>query len=425
MLINSSSPWRMSSSISLRALIRTASTLSASTASCSLLRSPLPLLLFRPSPLCRQPFRSISDDSSDTQASLQQSLNFVKLPGLSEEDERRFQILQFEVDVLRQSGYKVPSAIAEEEWRELLAKPSKHSRLKYYNYLFKSEMGRLKVIRQKERKAEKRQEKFDAMVREREEAPDRIQYGLGHNTFFPYIRDADMLQAQNYKLARARCIGQPLVVDLGFDEWMTEREQVNCATQLRDAYAYNRDARDPFWLQFCNVNFQGHTYKAMEGAIGNINLPSCLLEFSEKSYLDLFPKEKIVYLTPNAEYNMREFNEDDVYVIGAIVDRSQSKPLTLAKAKREGLRMAKLPIDVYLRWAVGSKYLALNHVISLLVDVKRNGDWEAALRAHIPKRKVFQPEDEAAETLQQPRVRANQRLVHASRNRDARNLMAP
>lgn len=97
------------------------------------------------------------------------------------------------------------------------------------------------------------------------------------------------------------------------------------------------------------VDLQSPSLKALEGAIGNLHTPACLIEVSRKSYLDIFPKEKIVYLSYNADQVLKEFNEDDVYIIGAMVDKHNPKPFSMAKAKREGLRMAKLPLDIYLR----------------------------------------------------------------------------
>lgn len=57
---------------------------------------------------------------------------------------------------------------------------------------------------------------------------------------------------------------------------------------------------------------------------------------------------------------MTEFDPDSVYIIGGIVDKKDSTPLTMAKAKREGIRMAKLPLDKYLRWGSSGKSLTLN-----------------------------------------------------------------
>ena len=94
--------------------------------------------------------------------------------------------------------------------------------------------------------------KHEQLRREVEENPEGIRYGLNMNTFFPYIRETTMLATQNIKLAQARMFGQPLIFDLDYDDWMDGREQTNTAMQIRDAHAYNKDARDPFWYQVLN-----------------------------------------------------------------------------------------------------------------------------------------------------------------------------
>lgn len=70
--------------------------------------------------------------------------------------------------------------------------------------------------------------------------------------------------------------------------------------------------------------------------------------------------------------------------------QTNNEPLSLAKAKRDGLKMAKLPLDRYIEWAPGSKKnLNINHMIPILLDLKLTGDWEFALR-HIPTRKLME-----------------------------------
>lgn len=55
--------------------------------------------------------------------------------------------------------------------------------------------------------------------------------------------------------------------------------------------------------------------------------------------------------------------------------------------------MQKLPLDRYLQWGSGSgKSLTLNQMISVLLDVKKTGDWKYALR-HVPRRKVIKEEE--------------------------------
>lgn len=47
--------------------------------------------------------------------------------------------------------------------------------------------------------------------------------------------------------------------------------------------------------------------------------------FHEKNYLDVFPKEKIYYLTSESDNIIENFEEDTYYIIGGIVDHNQYK----------------------------------------------------------------------------------------------------
>ncbi|GBP39974.1 Mitochondrial ribonuclease P protein 1 homolog [Eumeta japonica] len=68
---------------------------------------------------------------------------------------------------------------------------------------------------------------------------------------------------------------------------------------------------------------------------------------------------------------------------------TNNEKLSLAKAKRDGLKMAKLPLDRYLEWGSGGKKnLNINHMVSILQDLKISGDWEYALK-HVPRRKLL------------------------------------
>lgn len=103
-----------------------------------------------------------------------------------------------------------------------------------------------------------------------------------------------------------------------------------------------------------------------------------------------------------------------------------NEPLSLAKAKREGLRMAKLPLDRYLQWGSGSgKSLTLNQVINIMNDMKVTGDWAHSLR-HVPKRKLaeFNIDENMSRSSDRPvydRVRRERKWV-PSPNIDLSNL---
>lgn len=80
----------------------------------------------------------------------------------------------------------------------------------------------------------------------------------------------------------------------------------------------------------------------------------------------------------------------DIYPVFQV----NNDPLSLAKAKRLGLRMARLPLDRYLQWGAGSgKSLTLNQMVNILLDLKKTGDWTTALR-HVPRRKIYDEQNE-------------------------------
>ena len=45
--------------------------------------------------------------------------------------------------------------------------------------------------------------------------------------------------------------------------------------------------------------------------------------------LDVFPHDKIVYLTGDAEEELEEFDPEEVYIIGGIVDHNRLKNITI------------------------------------------------------------------------------------------------
>lgn len=94
----------------------------------------------------------------------------------------------------------------------------------------------------------------------------------------------------------------------------------------------------------------------------------------------------------------------------------------MAKAKRLGLRMARLPLDHYLQWGAGSgKSLTLNQMINIMLDLKQTGDWMTALR-HVPRRKVVDlktESDKFRNKLNKHANRVNIRIDRLLRNDDS------
>lgn len=306
---------------------------------------------------------------------------------ISEEEVDFEELVKLEVELCRQEGHRVPVVITPFQWQELLTKSSVRARKKYLSFLFVNEKKKENDKKKREIKRLMREEK----EREREKVEDaqdqHIQYGLWRNCIFPKILDSTMNHFYHTRVISAIMYGQPLLVDLSFDEHMTPKERQNCAYQLQLLIGLNRIHDDPYNLQLCNAGKSSDTLRRLERYIPTLSEPEFPLIVRPENYLSLFPRNQLVYLTPHCREEMTQYDHNAVYIIGGIVDKSSGNPLTLAKAKKEGIRMQKLPLDKYLSWGIGGKCLTLNQIFNIMLDIKHTGDWHHSLR-HVPRRKL-------------------------------------
>ncbi|KAL0851043.1 hypothetical protein ABMA28_006934 [Loxostege sticticalis] len=301
--------------------------------------------------------------------------------------EKKLRILMLEVEVMRQDGRYAPNSLNTNQWQHLMTLHSRNQRNNYLTYLWKTEKAR---ENQKAKKEARRKEFEESKPEENKEFPDDLLYGLTHQALFLRIRDQSINNFDNYRALQAIKYGQPVVIDCSYEEHMVLRETVNSAKQMTFVFGDNRIHKDPFDIHMCNVNLRGDFMKQLRRNIPSLEEPWFPLNIHTKSYLDIFPKDKLVYLTPHCREELTKFDHDAIYIVGCMVDKVNNEPLSLAKAKRDGIKMAKLPLDRFLEWAPGSKKnLNINHMLPILSDLKISGDWEFALR-HIPRRKLME-----------------------------------
>ncbi|KAJ3514246.1 hypothetical protein NLJ89_g2485 [Agrocybe chaxingu] len=233
--------------------------------------------------------------------------------------------------------------------------------------------------------------------------------------------------------------GGNVVVDLGFDSLMSDKEVVSLCSQLAYTYSTNRQASFPFGLTFTSLS--GRTEKRLD-SLGDAShrrwsntkwsldsyeslwedpeaspasmydntpqaeaCPSNGIEGHEKveasegasagveedpgdqSVRNCPQKGSFVYLTADTEDELLELKPDETYIIGGIVDHNRHKNLCLNKAKESGIRTARLPIGLYLSSLPTRKVLTVNQVFEILVKWVETKDWEQAFNSIIPKRK--------------------------------------
>ena len=105
--------------------------------------------------------------------------------------------------------------------------------------------------------------------------------------------------------------------------------------------------------------------------------------------------ERLVYLTSDSETTLEELNDNDIYIIGGIVDRNRWPRIAINRAQGLGLRTAKLPIEEHLH-LVTTKVLTCNHVMGILLKCREfENDWKKAMLDVLPPRKNIRSKDEA------------------------------
>ncbi|OTF73269.1 hypothetical protein BLA29_001417 [Euroglyphus maynei] len=295
------------------------------------------------------------------------------------------------------TGY-VPSDISGEQMSDLLCMENERQRKQYFRYLFLNEIRK----RKDSIKRMKRRERYQQYLNTRNERRTfgifdengQLSYQLWSNTLIGRISSRNVSHIRSaQRLRYASMFGQKLVIDLDYDDHMSLNEcriQVNHIVRLVGENLRTTD--DPFDIYFTNCNYEKPTMKHLSRYFDTMpfQLMSLEQQFLRKSYLNVFDRKRLVYLTPNASETLTDYNHDDIYIIGAFLDKfNLNKPVSHTKATSDGIRQYRLPLDQYVPWASGSsKHLCIMHVVAILNQMKLTNDWRQSLREQIPKRKM-------------------------------------
>ncbi|XP_011846177.1 PREDICTED: mitochondrial ribonuclease P protein 1 isoform X1 [Mandrillus leucophaeus] len=283
------------------------------------------------------------------------------------------------IEMWRLLGKEVPEHITEEELKTIMECVSKTAKKKYLKYLYLKEKHKKAKQIKKEMKAAAREAAKNVKLLETTEE-DKQQ-----NFLFLRLWDRNINIAMGWKGAQAMQFGQPLVFDMAYENYMKPEELQYTISQLLESEGWNRRNVDPFHIYFCNLKTDSAYHRELVKRYEE-KWDKLLLTATEKSHVDLFPKDSIIYLTADSPNVMTTFRHDKVYIIGSFVDKKMQPGTSLAKAKRLKLATECLPLDKYLQWDTGNKNLTLDQMMRILLCLKNTGSWEEALK-FVPQRK--------------------------------------
>ncbi|NXH21876.1 TM10C methyltransferase, partial [Bucco capensis] len=279
------------------------------------------------------------------------------------------------VEMWRLAGRLVPENISEEQLKAFMDCPSKTAKKKYLKFLHLKELHKKNDKRKMDEKRERRLEA-------QEQAPETDE--TKRNSFMCLFSNC-MDRAYNWRVAQSMIFGQPLIFDMSYEKDMSVREVANAVKQIVLSEGFNRRSADPFHIHFCNLK-DGSLYhkeflKHYKEAWGKL-----LITVTDQCYTEVFPKDKLIYLTADSPKVMKTFDHNKIYIVGSMVDKSIKRGVSLAQAKRLGLETAALPLEKYLLWNAGAKNLTLDQMMQILLTLKDTEDWKKALE-FVPKRK--------------------------------------
>ncbi|NXJ14623.1 TM10C methyltransferase, partial [Odontophorus gujanensis] len=295
------------------------------------------------------------------------------------------------LEMWRLAGRPVPEKLSEEQLKAFMECPSKSAKKKYLKYLHLKELYKKNDKRKMD---EKRKRRLETQERASEaEEPKKNP--------FVCLWASSMDKTYSWRVAQSMIFGQPLVFDMSYEKYMSVREVANAVRQIVLSEGCNRRSVDPFHIHFCNLKddslYHKEFIKHYRGAWDRL-----LITVTDQCYTDIFPKDKLIYLTADSPKVMKTFDHDKIYIVGSMVDKSIKTGVSLAQAKRLGLETAALPLDKYLLWNCGAKNLTLDQMMHVLLTLKDTGDWKKALE-FVPKRKycgfVNKPMHELKKTL--------------------------
>ena len=177
---------------------------------------------------------------------------------------------------------------------------------------------------------------------------------------------------------------------------MNDKELSQLSDHIQRIHGSNKKSSHPLHVILCNFSPSNPIYDTcIRKHHGFLNY---IIDRHEKSVLQVFNPEQIIYLTPDSENLLEALETDKVYVLGGLVDLSVKKNQTMQFATQHKLKTACLPILKYMdmdrskRTHSFKRILSINQVFDVLVKFNETKCWKTSLEYGMPKRHGYLPQ---------------------------------
>ncbi|BFZ56387.1 tRNA (guanine(9)-N(1))-methyltransferase [Savitreella phatthalungensis] len=205
-------------------------------------------------------------------------------------------------------------------------------------------------------------------------------------------------QDRQKRRSKVRDSGVTIILDCEFDELMTPNEIISLSGQIARCYADNRAAMRRVKLLVTGVT--GKLGARYRDVLKDVQKSWKRITFYERAYLGAptddssepevvagLSKDRLVYLSADADEVLETLEPGYTYIVGGIVDHNRYKNLCLDKARAQGIRTAQLPIAKYMDMT-SRRVLTVNQVHEICLHYLDGRDWAVAFDKAIPGRKM-------------------------------------
>ncbi|SBT71293.1 tRNA m(1)G methyltransferase, putative [Plasmodium malariae] len=264
-----------------------------------------------------------------------------------------------------------------------MSKLTKHKKTKKEKKLEKR-----KYIKEK-RKKNRPEEKKKRQKKKKQELL-KILNNLNEEEKFIFLKERKILeqtkkQRKKEFLKKSFNEAYKICFNCSFIHYMGEKEISSLAKQIFLSYHYMIKHEVPVHFHFSHLNNSDELFVQLKK---KYSLSKWMVQVHVQDFWEIFPKDKIVVLSPIATEDLTEIRKDHVYIISALVDRSVSKNLSFYQASLHGLETRKLPLEQYVK-KKKSNVLNVNTVIEILISYLKDKDWLKVFEKCIPQKKVI------------------------------------
>ncbi|XP_067636791.1 tRNA methyltransferase 10 homolog A [Eurosta solidaginis] len=190
-----------------------------------------------------------------------------------------------------------------------------------------------------------------------------------------------------------------VAIDLDYDDLMHDRDVAKCIKQCLRIYTINRRSKCPGQLHITGIKSNGRIHTSLKRNDGWENWH--LKYHFDRTHIDAFPKESIVYLTCESDNVLERIDEGNVYVIGGLVDHNHHKGLCHTRAIANELHTARLPLSEHVNMKTRA-VLSTFHVFEILMRVSEGMSWTEAIMQTLPERKGAKPKENCVTPIEKP-----------------------